>query len=240
MHSGYVRRHVGHGQVDDRTPDRGYDDVNVLAKLVAGLVLSLAVGCANVTPPAQRAADPVDVYLTDYGVHSSLILPVDDDGLYVEYAFGDFGYAALNRDGPFDAVGALLFSCGSGIGRQYLRVPPGEDSPTLIYFPKKMRRLSASRQRVDQVLVEMNHRYDRAEGKPVYNDLTKITWRRDHQHYSLFNNCNQLTARQLRTLGYGVHGPVLSPAFKLSVGELVDPRAVKAPGKNPGGLWGSR
>jgi hypothetical protein len=103
-----------------------------------------------------------------------------------------------------------------------------------------MRRLTAARDRVDQVLADMGRRYARGDGQPVYNDLTKITWKRDHQHYSLFNNCNQLTARQLRTLGYSVHGPVLSPAFRMSVGELVDPRAEKAPGKDPGGLWGSR
>lgn len=212
--------------------------MNFLARLVTILIL-VATGCARVVKPAVAPADPVAVYLTDYGVHSSLILPVDED-LYVEYAFGDFGYAALNRDGPLDALGALFFSFGSGLGRQYLRVMPGHESPTLIYHPKVMRRVTASRERVDEVLNTLDARYEAATGPEVFNDLTQITWKRDHQHYSLFNNCNHLTARQLRALDFDVRGLVCSPKFNVAFGEPVDPRAEKAPGKDPGGLWGSR
>lgn len=213
--------------------------MNALAKRAAISLLLFAAGCASVAKPNVAPADPVNVYLTDYGVHSSLILPVEDD-LYVEYSFGDYGYAALNRDGPIDAVGALLCSFGSGLGRQFLRVMPGYESPTLIYYPKRMRRMTASRQRVDRVLQQLDARYAGATGPEVYNDLTKITWKRDRQHYSLFNNCNHLTARQLRALGFDVNGIVFSPKFKVGFGEEVNPRAEKEPGKNPGGLWGSR
>jgi hypothetical protein len=225
-------------------PGRKREVVNRFATFAAGVLLSLAVvisgsGCASVTPPKTPPPDPVTVFVTDYGIHSSLVLPVrDDDGLYIEYAFGDFGYAALNRDGPIDAIGALLWSFGSGIGRQYLRVPPGGTVPVLIYAPNRMTRITASRAKVDALLIELEARYNDGIGPIVHNELTKINWRKDRQHYSLFNNCNQLTARQLRGLGYDVRGAVFMP---LQVkGQTVVPHAVKDGVKSPGGMSGSR
>lgn len=213
---------------------------SILLLSISLLVATGSGGCATVSPPKQRPVDPVDVFITDYGVHSSLILPVDNDGLYVEYAFGDFGYAALNNDGLHDAVGALLFSFGSGFGRQYLRVPPGGDTPVLMYFPKRMSRLVASRASVKEVLADMDARYDGNAGSITYNEITRIDWKRDKQHYSLFSSCNHMTAAQLKKLGYQVHGPALFSGFNVRGSQPVDPKAIKDESKDAGGMSGSR
>src|SRR4051812_45808281 len=94
----------------------------------------LATGCATTVRPDAKPVDPVPVFLADYGVHSSLMLPTTD-GRYVEYSFGDFGYAALNRGGPHNAIGALLASGQSGIGRRFLSIRPGDDAPRPAYAP---------------------------------------------------------------------------------------------------------
>ena len=215
-----------------------------LVSLLSGLILCITLllgsgGCASATPPKTPPSDPVSVFVTDYGIHSSLILPLRaDDGVYIEYAFGDFGYAALNRDGPLDALGALFCSIGSGIGRQYLRTPINGDVPILIYEPKTMVRIQASQAKVNELLQELEYRFNNAKGPVVHNELTKINWRKDHPHYSAFNNCNQLTARQLKVLGYTVRGWVL---FPMDIkGEPVNPQAWKDPSKDAGGLSGSR
>lgn len=207
---------------------------------VMAMLLVVITGCATVTPPKQPPREPVSVFVTDYGIHSSLILPLDDDGLYVEYAFGDFGYAALNQAGLHDALGALCWSFGSGFGRQYLRVPPGADSPMLVYLPVRMSRIVADRPAVKEVLAMLDARYNANDGPVTFNDITKIEWKRDKQHYSLFNNCNQLTADQFKTLGYQVHGPVFLSGFNVKGAEPVDPHAIKDKSKSPGGMSGSR
>ena len=39
------------------------------------LAPGLLGGCATIYPPQQHLSDPVAVYVADYGVHSSLLLP---------------------------------------------------------------------------------------------------------------------------------------------------------------------
>jgi hypothetical protein len=208
--------------------------------LTLGAVMLLSGGCGSVTPPTTPPKDPVHVYLTDYGIHSSVILPLDDDGLYVEYAFGDYGYAALNRDGPLDAIGALFWSFKSGFGRQFTRVAPGDDAPTLVYAPTKLTRLVAERAAVRQVLADLDRRYNANDGDVVHNEVTQIDWKVDRERYGAFNNCNQLTAHQLKMLGYDVRGLPLFSAFHVSGGENVKVKSIKDATKSPGGMSGSR
>src|SRR2546423_386491 len=60
--------------------------------LFALLTLFLS-GCGGtITPPAQ-VRQPVNVYVTDYGRHSTLLLPTENGGL-VEFAFGEWGWLA--------------------------------------------------------------------------------------------------------------------------------------------------
>src|SRR5688572_14863201 len=96
--------------------------------LLLCFIACVSTGCATTVRPQSKPIDPVPVFLTDYGVHSSLMLPTPE-GRYVEYSFGDYGYAALNRGGPHNALGALLVSGQSGIGRRFLTVRPGDDEP---------------------------------------------------------------------------------------------------------------
>src|SRR5688500_4173992 len=91
------------------------------------LLLSLlcvpgAAGCVttNIIPPPP-GGDDVPVFVTDYGRHSSLILPAPQ-GHYNEYAFGDFNWFALSRTRGSDAARAMLWSAGSTLGRRQLEL----------------------------------------------------------------------------------------------------------------------
>lgn len=179
------------------------------SSFVALMLVGAAGGCATVHPP-RNVDDPVAAYVTDYGIHSAIVLPVGP-GRYVEYAFGDYGYAALNRDSPFDAIGALLMSGTSGFGRSYMGADPRDGLPDLPRTPTRIQRLTVSRAKVDRLLEQLEARYDRGEQPSHFNAVTGIHWVRDGQHYSLFNSCNHLTARSLEALGCEVYGlPILS------------------------------
>ena len=182
--------------------------------LLLFLSVAAAGGCATTVRPDPRPVDPVAVFLADYGVHSSLMLPTPD-GTFVEYSFGDFGYAALNRGGPHNALGALLVSGQSGIGRRFLSVRPDEDRPRPAYKPLKVQRLYANRFQVYALVKELDRRYREGADTPVYNPITDNVFVKDTERYSFANNCNHMTGRMLRQLGCEVRGHTATSKFKI-------------------------
>src|SRR4051794_32388940 len=174
-------------------------------------------GCATIYPPQQRLRDPVTVYVADYGVHSSLLLPTGD-ARFVEYAFGDWGYAAQNHCLPQDAVGALVLSFQSALGRRYFDLPPGETEPKPLERPWSLSRVNCERSDVDALLQRLNTRYEAAmrSQKPVMNPDNGIEFVKDSEHYSMLNNCNHLTARSLEQLGCRVQGFVVGSKFSVA------------------------
>ena len=74
-------------------------------QLIVALFILTAGGCAATVAPQPRTAETVAVYLTDYGIHSSLLMP-SGEHRYVEYAFGDWNFAAKNHCWPQDAFSA--------------------------------------------------------------------------------------------------------------------------------------
>jgi hypothetical protein len=172
-------------------------------------------GCAATVIPQQPAIDPVPVYLADYGIHSSLFLPTPD-GRYVEYAFGDWGYAAENKCWPHDAVGALLISFQSALGRRYYDLKPGHTRPVLDRKPNKIARIDCEREAVNRLLTRLDERYRAAGHTPVRNPENGIWYVRDREHYSIANNCNHLTARSLQELGCEVRGLIIGSNFTVA------------------------
>ena len=181
-------------------------------------------GCSTTVRPDPRPVDPVAVFLTDYGVHSSLMLPTPD-GRFVEYSFGDYGYAALNRGGPHNALGALFVSGQSGIGRRFLTIRPGEEAPRPAYKPLKVQKLYANRFQVYALVKELDARYRNGADTPVHNPITDNVFVKDRERYSFANNCNHMTGRMLRELGCQVRGHTATSKFRL-VGRQELPPAV--------------
>lgn len=171
-------------------------------------VVACVGGCVTVVPPT-KPLDPQTVYLCDYGVHSSLLLPTSD-GRFVEYAYGDWGYSAKNSVGPNDALGALFLSGGAAFGRRYHPANPnGGPPPKLENAPGQfasVRSIITERAAVSRLLEELDDRYRAGSGEPLYNPINKVTYVRDKGRYSFFNNCNHFTNWCLCELGCGVGG----------------------------------
>lgn len=193
-----------------------------MKRLLLTLVfVASAGGCATTVVPSGHVANPVAVYVADYGIHSSLLLPVLDPerpNQYVEYCFGDWGYAAENHCGPQDAVGALLISSQSAFGRRYIDVPTG-GIPRPSSPPRRLMILYASQANVGHLENELNERWQRDAETVVHNPETEVDFVKDSEHYSIANNCNHMTAHLLRELGCEVRGPVGSSDFKVVYSE---------------------
>lgn len=183
-----------------------------------GVCLLSGCGATIVPPPAVRMADPVTVYVANYGVHSSLLLPTPDRR-YVEYNFGDWGYAAENHTMPQDAIGALVLSFQSGLGRRYIDVLPGETVPHPSDRSVQVSGVMCERADVYDLERQLDQRFEaalRAGQQPVKNPENGLEFVKDSEHYSVANNCNQMTARSLEQLGCKIMGIVVSSDFHVA------------------------
>jgi len=184
----------------------------VLSMLVLG-----TTGCVSVYPQ-KVAVIPTAVYVTDYGIHSSVIIP-NGDGRFVEYAFGDWYYAALNHDWPNDALGALLVSFKSGFGRRFIESTPDLKPSSTQPEPERIQVIYVSRDEVETVRRNLDERYRRnlakASGKVVHNPENNMDFVPDDERYSFYNNCNDLTARCLRQMGCELKGVVGFSKFQV-------------------------
>lgn len=179
------------------------------------LIVLMAGGCGAAVYPQTNPVHPTAVYLADYGIHSSLLLP-NGDGRFVEYAFGDWNFAALNHCWPQDALGALLISFQSTLGRRFITLAPAEDEPHPMHpSPHRVQVFYASRDEVMRVVREMDARYRLDTSVLMHNSDNDMDYVKDAEHYWVANNCNHLTARCLREMGCDVRGFVMLSKFSV-------------------------
>ena len=194
-------------------PGREYE---MIQRMMLSLFLSMAGGCGATIYPQSTPLHPTAVYLADYGVHSSLLLPTDD-GRYVEYAFGDWNFAALNHCLPHEALAALLVSFQSTLGRRYIEPQPGQTEPHPVHpSPHSIQRVYAPQDQVQRVVRELDERYRHDRGECRHNPDNNMDYVRDKEHYWVANNCNHLTVRCLEEMGCRVRGLVMLPGFTVA------------------------
>ena len=188
----------------------------MLNRVLTVVILSLTGGCAATVYPVATPVQPTAVYLADYGIHSSVLLPTGD-GRYVEYAFGDWNFAALNHCWPQDAMGALLVSFQSALGRRFIAVRPGQAAPHPVHpAPHHVQVVFASRPDVERLVRELDERYRRGGSDRRYNPDNGMDYVKDGEHYWIANNCNHLTARCLREMGCDVRGLTILSSFDVA------------------------
>jgi len=188
----------------------------IAARIVICLAALCAGGCGAVVHPPGAVTDPTTVYVCDYGVHSAVMLPVEQHR-FVEYAFGDWGYCAYNKMLPTDAIGALVVSNESAFGRRYIEMKPGQRYPTpKVELPKRVFPVVVSQESVTAVEAKLDRRFQRAYYTHVYNAENDTVYVKDDEPYSAVNSCNELTGSILRYLGCEVDGPTFFSHFHYS------------------------
>lgn len=173
----------------------------------AGLLITVVgamSGCTTVIIPPAGPADPVDVWLIDYGYHAALALP-DDDGALREYAFGEWDWFALNQDRWY-RVPLLIFPCPAGVGRGSATFEVERGGAEVQPVRVARARASALRARLDTF-------FDRG---PVHvNERYAMEFARSEACYSAVNNCNAEVADWLRELDCRVLGPTFFADFEI-------------------------
>lgn len=161
----------------------------------AALLLSLA-GCATTIRPPSAPRNPVVVVLVDYGKHSSLILPAGAG--WVEYAYGEWDYFALNEDDLCTGLGALCCFNQGALGRRALT--------TARVAAEELFELQVARADADALRNRLEERFRKRPETQVLNPLNGLTFVHDDEDYICWNNCNHVLLRWLEELGCEVGG----------------------------------
>ena len=192
------------------------------------LLFALAGGCATKVVPPANPANPVTVYVTDFGRHSTILLPMGD-GHLMEYAYGDWDYFALNKYRWYIGATALVASDASGLGRRVVAHPGSDEALKKMLNPKRLLSVQVEHSKVMALLNELDQRYSANIETMVYNDYTKSYFVKDVSHYWLFHTCNAMTAQWLEKLGCRVNGLAVVSNFQVDRPRIEPLKPAKEP-----------
>jgi hypothetical protein len=180
------------------------DNVRTIQTALA-LSLACAAGCATTIRPPADPKDPVVVVLVDYGKHSSLVLP-EPAGGSVEYAYGHWGYFALNENDACTGMFALCCYSQGTLGRRMLEVPPERTALRGRIACEELLELKVERAAADLLRAKLKERWERHADTKVANPLNGLTFVKDDECYICWNNCNHVVLRWLEELGCQISG----------------------------------
>lgn len=193
--------------------------VYLMAVLLLALVLTLTTaalsGCGATIRPPTDPADPVRVYIIDYGRHSGLLLPREEERVYVEYAYGEWGWFAENRAGALHVFRTLVVPSRGTLGRREHYGPIDEPTLSRSFIFDQIHPLTVGGEEARALRRRLDERYEREEESELYNSAQAMHFVHDERRYTFWNNCNPVLAGWLKELGCEVRGPALLSRWRI-------------------------
>ena len=198
---------------------------------VALVILSAACltnsGCVTHITPPEAVADPVAVYLVDYGYHASLILPgaaasdsaaASKERELVEFAFGQYDWYARNLDDWWRAPVVMLIPGQGCLGRRELTgaVASGSAPTARLLGAEEVHAITVESACAAALLHRLEARWADGSAGALENPNVGMTFVSDPDNYWLFNNCNAAVAAWLRETGCQVGGLVVGSRWKVA------------------------
>jgi hypothetical protein len=184
------------------------------------LLLLALLGCSGcsavIVPPAPSAigSDWVPVLVTDYGYHSTIILPKSDGGL-VEYAYGDWYYFGQSHKSLGSALHALFASDQATLGRRVLEREINQPGLKEAIGAETVLSFRARRDKVEQLERALEQRFSQNLDSIMYSPVHQLYFVKDSEPYGVGHNCNHFTAQWLERLGCRIEGSPVTSKFKL-------------------------
>ena len=182
--------------------------------LAALLVLP---GCAWTVRAPSAVADPVPVWITEYGKHCRVALPAADS-TFTEYGFGEWHYYALEERGWLSTLRAGAGFGSGAFSRRTLRPAADGTLGPRQTGGTRSERLEVERSAADALRRELDDRWARNQGDVRIRQADAVPVSRDPAGYHLFDNSNHATVKWLRRLGCEVRGFPLMANFRVEEG----------------------
>jgi len=166
----------------------------------------------TVVPP--RPADPATVYLVDYGRTTSLVLTVAENRM-VAYAYGDWTYYALRKQGPFESIAALLWPTQGTLGRKEINGPSNVATVRreLGLELEEIHQFEVERSALARLHAKLDGLYNDQLGTAV--ESYGMTFVHHPKPYTYWSNSNHVTAEWLRELGCETRGPAYAAWWRV-------------------------
>jgi hypothetical protein len=182
-----------------------------MARILAALVLALVLpGCAWTVRGPAAVADPVPVWISEYGKHCRVAVP-SGRSTFIEYGFGEWNFYAREKRDIFSILRA-----GSGFGagalsrRELIPAPDGTLGPWQTGGTRS-ESLLVERSRAESLRSKLDARWQANRHSVRQREIDGVVVSRDPARYHVFRNSNHATAEWLRELGCDVRGfPLLS------------------------------
>jgi len=202
-----------------------------------------AAGCTNIIVPPAEVDDPQTAYVLDYGRHSSLLLPNDEETEFTEYAYGEWEWYALRRDSFFRVLPVLFLPTTGTLGRNtwltlddFDSTQRNDDAIREIMIraindqlaPEAIHPLRVEREAVARLREALNERFrknieavrassssdESPEDEPtLWVPEYRLTFVRDGVSYTAFHNCNHEVVGWVRELDCRVRGSGMFAEF---------------------------
>lgn len=180
------------------------------------VVASLTACSATIIEP-RIVQDPVRVYIADYGKHASVVLPGPDGGS-VEYAYGEWGWFALNKDQWWRAPGVVLLPTRGALGQSEWPAFASADDAHGHMLVERVLELVVERERAASLERRLRERFEDHADTAHYNPRYGLEFVHDADAYWIFNHCNTAVAAWVRELGCEVRGETLLGDFRVRRG----------------------
>jgi hypothetical protein len=184
--------------------------------LLAALALALP-GCAWTVRAPSAVADPVPVWITQYGKHCRVALPAGPSK-FTEYGFGEWHFYALEERSLFSTLRAGAGFGSSAFSRRMLTSAPDGTIGPRQTGGTRSERIQVERTQADSLRRELDARWQRNQGDVRIRQVDAVPVSRDPARYNVFDNSNHATAKWLRRLGCEIRGFPLMANFRVKNG----------------------
>lgn len=179
--------------------------------IVASISLVFIASHAVIIPPVNPV-EPVTVYVVDLGLHSRLVLPDGDHG-FIQYAYGDWRYFALNQEDLGSGIAALLIPTQGAFGsRKYENIAQLQQAidgnTTILNF-------AVARAKATGLQKLLDKRFHQNIATQIFNPVNQMNFVQDDLDYTLYHNSNHELVVWLENLDCRVEGFVLLADFKV-------------------------
>ncbi|HED53944.1 MAG TPA: hypothetical protein ENJ00_07050 [Phycisphaerales bacterium] len=180
-------------------------------EIVLSLMVALAVlsGCRVTVKPPLLVADPVTVYLVDFGDTSRLWLP-EDGGRYTEWGYGDWRWYALDQNDLLYGPIALLVPTQGALGRHDRETGPRLDDgsllPDLVGYATDVYIIEIERERSASLSERLRARYNDSIETQHINARRRMSLVQDPSCYWIGHQSTTVVSGWLEELGCDVSG----------------------------------